>query len=306
MPFELAHEESLAENAVRLARTRLDRILGALAAIDDAPPSPEAVHESRRDLKKLRAMLRLARHTLGREVYRRENAAYRDAGRSLSGSRDAHVLLHTFDKLRPELVGSVPDEHLEAMHRSLFKDVRTAEKALGAAGFLAGLTTALAAARTRVEHWPQPTRQDGDSWHVPGRALAAAYRRGRRAMRRAEDHPAEADFHEWRKRVKHLAYHFRLLRPLSGGLFKAAGKNLDDLGDLLGNEHDLSVLAITLAREHPGLAESLATVTGHIDVRRRELQDAALNLGHHLYREKPRKFEQRLKRCWKQWRRGEG
>ena len=302
MSFELAGEESLAENAARLARTRLDRILGALASSGDQPPSPSAVHESRRDLKKLRALLRLARRPLGREIYRRENAAYRDLGRVLSSVRDARVLLHTFDKLRTELVGLLSDEHLEAMHRGLFRAVHAAEKTLGAGGRLPEATAALAAARERVEHWPQPGKK-ANPWRVLGEALCKTYRRGRRAMRRAMRHPAEGDFHEWRKQVKHLAYHLRLLRPLGGKPFKASGKDLSTLGDLLGNEHDLSVLAITLAREHRGLPEPLALITGHIEVYRRELQTAALALGHHVYHEESRRFEARLRRAWKAWRR---
>ncbi len=305
MSFELAREESLAENAARLARTRLDRILGALAVLDRAPPSPEAVHESRRDLKKLRALLRLARHTLGRDVYRQENAAYRDAARVLSVSRDAQVLRHTFDKLRSELVGVVPADILNALHRELADAVRAAEATLGPEGRLPAAISIVTAARERVEHWPQPGKA-AENWRKPGRGLAAVYRRGREAMHRANgDQPEEGDFHEWRKQVKHLAYHFRLLHPLWGEPFKGA-KKLHTLSDLLGNEHDLAVLAVTLLKTHPELGQTVATINGHIEIQRHELQQAALKLGRRLYKEKPRHFKQRLKRHWQDWRAEEG
>ena len=302
MSFELAREESLAENAARLARTRLDRVLGALAVLDDAPPSAEAVHESRRDLKKLRALLRLARASLGREVYRRENAAYRDAGRVLSAVRDAQVLRHTFDKLRGDLAGHVPAETLDAMAARLSEAIPPAEGTLGPHARLPEVTALLSAARERVEAWPQPGKAE-ESWRAPGRGLATVYRAGRRAMRRAAgEAAAEEDFHEWRKQVKHLAYHFRLLRPLWGQPFKAAGKELQTLSDLLGNEHDLAVLTLTLARNHPEQLSAVAVVANAVGVHRRELQHAALKVGRRLYREKPRHFKKRLKGYWKAWR----
>src|SRR5918995_6276046 len=58
-----------------------------------------AVHETRKSLKRLRATVRLARDELGDEVYRRENGAFRDAGRRLAGARDSQVLLETLDAL---------------------------------------------------------------------------------------------------------------------------------------------------------------------------------------------------------------
>ena len=303
MSFELAHEESLAENAARLARTRLDRILGALASLDEAPPSAEAVHESRRDLKKLRALLRLARESLGNGTYQQENAAYRDAGRVLSAVRDAGVLLHTFDKLRGELAGHVPAETLDRMQRGLTDAVRAAEKTLGPSERLPEVVGALTTARERTEHWPQPGKAD-DFWHAPDGGMVKTYRRGRKAMRRAARAEEEDDFHEWRKQVKHLAYQFRLLRPILGAKFKRKGKHLGELGDLLGNEHDLAVLALTLTRNHPEAVAAVGTMSRHIEVHRRELQHAALKLGARIYRRKPRRFEKHLKLHWKQWRQG--
>ena len=170
MSFELAREESLAENASRLARTRLDRILGALAAIADAPPTPDAVHESRRDLKKLRALLRLARASLGGEIYRRENAAYRDAGRVLSAVRDAGVLLHTFDKLRGELAGLVPADTLAAVQRGLLDAVAAAERTLGPGGQLPEVA------------WPRlssPPARGPNTGRSPGRPTTSGTRRTR-------------------------------------------------------------------------------------------------------------------------------
>ena len=57
------------------------------------------MHEARKDMKKLRALLRLARGELGEDTFRRENACFRDAGRELAGVRDADVMLDTLTSL---------------------------------------------------------------------------------------------------------------------------------------------------------------------------------------------------------------
>ena len=44
------------------------------------------MHEARKDMKKLRALLRLARGELGGQTYERENARFRDAARSWPGT----------------------------------------------------------------------------------------------------------------------------------------------------------------------------------------------------------------------------
>ena len=58
-----------------------------------------AVHETRKALKRLRALLRLIRPAIGDDAFRHENAQLRDIGLSLSGARDRHVLLETVNKL---------------------------------------------------------------------------------------------------------------------------------------------------------------------------------------------------------------
>ena len=58
-----------------------------------------AVHETRKALKRLRALLRLVRPAIGEDAFKRENAQLREIGLSLSGARDRHVLLETVNKL---------------------------------------------------------------------------------------------------------------------------------------------------------------------------------------------------------------
>ena len=61
-------------------------------------------------------------------------------------------------------------------------------------------------------------------------------------MERAYDKPEATAFHEWRKHVKDLGYQMQILRNLWPAVFKRVRGELDTLGDLLGKEHDLTVM----------------------------------------------------------------
>ncbi len=81
----------------RLAAEELDL---ALAELEDRENDPdEHVHEMRKCMKRLRAVALLARSALGDEVWRLENACYRDAALQLAGARDATALLEALEAL---------------------------------------------------------------------------------------------------------------------------------------------------------------------------------------------------------------
>ena len=63
-------------------------------------PSPELIHQARKDLKSLRATLRLARASMPDESFKRENVFFRDAGRSLSSARDRQVILEAIERIQ--------------------------------------------------------------------------------------------------------------------------------------------------------------------------------------------------------------
>src|SRR5947209_5639299 len=60
----------------RIALGQLDLAIDLLGA--DGVPDAKSVHEIRKALKRLRALVRVLRHELGEEAFSRENAALRD------------------------------------------------------------------------------------------------------------------------------------------------------------------------------------------------------------------------------------
>jgi CHAD domain-containing protein len=281
--YRLEPGESPLDGIGRIARGQLGLAIELLGHGGD---DGEAIHEARKALKRVRAALRLSRDHLGVDRYRQENVILRDAGRQLSGARDARVLLDTFD----ELAERHPDE-LSAPART---QLRTALDATAEAAGATDETSAsavvetLADARVRVATWPLP--EDGGP-----EALAAGferiYRRGRRALRTAEKETSVEHLHELRKRAKDLWHAAQLLRPTAPKRMKKLARRAHRLSDLLGDDHDLAVL-LDRSRAQPELLGSgeLAALSALVQRRQDRLRREALALGARLYRRKPRKL----------------
>jgi CHAD domain-containing protein len=280
--YRLKRDEPVPDGIARVARGRIDNALDELRGDTDSSPE-DAVHTARKDMKKLRALLRLVRGEIGDKVYRRETTAFRDAGRELAGLRDADVMLATLESLElPEKQAGPLRQALEA-HR-----IRTAaggrEQAAG------GAAAILTSARGRVADWPLDT--DGFAAFEEG--LERIYRQGRRNMRAARKEPTAENLHEWRKRTKDLWYHFALLEEAWPPVMEALADEAHELSDRLGDDHDLDVL-LEWARNHADAGPLVAAV----DERRLRLQADAFDYGTRLYADKPGVFVGRIGRWWK-------
>jgi CHAD domain-containing protein len=280
--YRLESKESLPEGLARVARGRLDHAIDELHGKTDST-AEEAVHEARKDLKKLRALLRLVRDELGESGFARENRCFRDAGRELAAARDSDVMLDTLKALDlPAGFGWDLRKAIQA-HRA-----RNGEGGRNAAA--AGVVAMLREARGRVGDWPL----EHDSFGALHGGLKRTYRRGRRDFKAVQANPSVESLHEWRKRVKDLWYHHTLLRPLWPPVMQAVGDEAHELADRLGDDHDLAVLADWI-REHTDAGPEFFDA---VDRRRAELQADAMTLGARLYADKPSAYVRRLRRLW--------
>ena len=116
--FRLGDGERAPDGLRRIARGQLEMSIERLEGDTDEDLGT-AVHETRKGLKRLRATVRLGRDELGDEAYRRENVAFRDAGRRLGGARDSRVLLETFGALADRYPNEAPPERFERFRRTL-------------------------------------------------------------------------------------------------------------------------------------------------------------------------------------------
>ena len=277
--YRLQRDETVPDGVRHVALGRIDNALDELHGRTDSSPEV-AVHSARKDMKRLRALLRLVRGEIGDGVYRRESSTFRDAGRELAGVRDADVMIATLDSLPVTDVGPLR-QALEA-HR-----IRTAGGGRDQAA--AAAIEILEAARGRVSDWPLAT--DGFGAFEGG--LRRIYRQGRRNLRAARKQPTAENMHEWRKRTKDLWYHVALLEEAWPPVMRALGDEAHELSDRLGDDHDLAVL-LEWAEEHAH-AEAIEE---RVQEGRTRLQADAFAYGARLYADKPNVFVARVERWW--------
>jgi CHAD domain-containing protein len=293
--FQL-HDDRIVDGVRRIVNEQIGEAVADLRGETDGTRDA-AVHETRKRCKRLRALLRLVRDQLGASVYRRENTALRDASRLLAPVRDAQVLVNTLDATIGDADGELDAPALAQTRRALkAAHGRLRQQVIYRGTAVEQTIGALAAVQERSLDWPLGDLQfDGLR---PG--LERVYRQGRRAMAEAYDDPTPERFHEWRKRVKYLWHHLELLEPAWPGLLEALADETHDLSDLLGDEHDCTVLGERV-RERPDLIadQDMARVlTATLDERRQRLRAAARPLGAKLYAETPERFGARIASYW--------
>ena len=282
----------------RLALEQIDRATWQLT--DPPAGRDKGVHEARKCFKKVRAVLRLVRDEVGERVYRRENVCFRDAGRLLAPVRETAVLIETYDKIEQRFAPQLAPNSFNEVRNELVELYQaTCHRVLDQEDSVDQVLETLQLARQRVADWP--IESDGFGAFYGG--LRRVYRRGRNRLRDAFAVPSEERFHEWRKRVKYLWYHTRILKVTWPVRFTAHANELSQLADWLGDKHDLAEFR-DLVQNRPEMfadKSELQVLLALIDYWRHELEALARPVGQRIYVERPRAFVDRLAAYWQIW-----
>jgi CHAD domain-containing protein len=293
--FALLEGEPLAVGLRRAALEQADLAI-AMLAVNGASPDEHAIHETRKAIKRLRAVVRLLRDALGEEAFARENAGLQAVAASLSGARDATVMLNTLDALLERHPRARRRRGVGKLRRRLATHRRGARASAGDPGTRANAAVELRAFRMRAAGWELHERK---RMRLVEPGLQRIYAQGRRrgAKLRRRKRRSDAALHDWRKRVKDLRYASEVLQRASVGvkakrLCRTAAR-ADELGELLGEDHDLALLAVLIGGKRSGAKLPRATrkrLLKLIARRRRALQRRAMRLGERLYKQPPKRF----------------
>ena len=207
MSYRLKFDERVDKLWRRIVHEQIDT---ALALLAEGKNVPVAVHETRKSMKRVRALLKLLRTGLSREDYKKENSRFGDIARHLSDARDAEVLALTALQIAEVTTGKTRAAALE-----MAKEARATAQAHAGDGAGKKSTSArpghrlpeqavgkaikaLKAAKKTVDD----VELRSTSFAVVREGLATSYRRGRRAMKRSYESNHDEEFHEWRKWVQ--------------------------------------------------------------------------------------------------------
>lgn len=252
MSYRLILEEGLGDGVRRVVR---EQLASAGVLLSGQKDRNTAVHESRKAFKKIRAVLRLVRPGFHRDVFKRENRACRDVGRLLAPLREAAVRLRT-----AATIG------VTELSNELERDLENAWAVANELGRIQAVIARIDEISNRLPSWPQALDTE---------QLRAGFDRvfadGGADLRRVLSEPTGEHFHEWRKQVKYLWCHVRLLMAYRPELLRPLVTDLVALSNLLGDEHDLADLEARVGDRY------------FITARRIALQSQASQLGRTIY-----------------------
>src|SRR5262249_7647936 len=192
-------------------------------------------------VKKIRAILRLIRNSLGK-TYKVEDTTYRDVGRKLSKVRDSAAMLESIDRLLEHFGDQLAADAFDSIRTPLRQAETRRPQARQQA--MTDAAKSLREARKRVKKWPTI----GHHQSLSG-GMKRVFKNGRTNFDTAYNEPSVETFHEWRKQVKHLLYQTRVLRPLWGKMMKAWESELKTLGEYLSEDHDLALLRVKVSKQ---------------------------------------------------------
>ena len=298
MAFRFQRTETVADEVRRIVDQQIGR---ALAEIDDRRlSSSEAIHQVRKRCKKIRSVLRLVRPSFAGD-FKFENRFFRDLARELSSQRDATVLVETCAGLRKEANNGTSKRAFDELTRCLERDRQDAfDNAGDATAKLARAGSLLESARERVASW----ELNSEGFDALREGLMKGRSRARKRLRAAAKDGGDEAFHEWRKRAKDQLYQTKLLRRLWPAVFSATLKQTSELSDLLGEDHDLSLLERVVESNRDAFKRrgDVRVVTDLIARRRDTLRRRAFRIGERLNVEKPKRLARRYRGYWNVWR----
>jgi CHAD domain-containing protein len=265
------------EHAVIAARA-------AAARADEG--STSAVHESRKALRRARAVLAMIEGALPRSERRAVRAALQEARRSLSAVRDHAVA--------PEALGALELGDAERQTaRRVLDNAAEAIPALAEIKQLLGEAAARAGAQVEALAAALPPELP---WDIVAAGIAGTYRRARRARKRAKR--SRSWFHAWRRRSKELVYQLDFVAAHAGARTLAIRADLEAATDRLGAAVDLVMLREFVATYAQGVpADDVERLSDELDRQLAQQMKEARRAGREAFRPRPRRLLRRLTRA---------
>ena len=293
MAFRLKQGGSISSDIRRIVLRQLELAISELHAVGD-PQSDEAVHDARRRVKKIRAIIRLVRPSLDKEA-QEVDRDLSTVSRLLAPVADGQGVIETLDELARRYGDAIPKSTLQAARDGVLRNSQRADHDAESHGVIKLAASTLRGERKRIKHW----RVDADGFRAVARGLEDSYRRARHMMIMAWSRPKPSHFHSWRRHVKDHWFHIRLLEGRCGYHLVSYERRVEALDGVLGEYHNTILLRDLLLTQgslsRPEAARCLRIVARY----QRLLRRHAEILGVRLFTERPRRFVRRVRRLWR-------
>lgn len=292
MPYQFKADQPVDDEVRRIAGKQLTLALEHLGAIGSLKKDA-ALHAARRHVKKVRALIRLVRPSLGGS-YARSNKALRRVNRLLSPIADGEAVLGTLARLKDRSALKLSTA-MAALRDALLERRATIDRRAKADLVLQSCTSVLKTEQARIAAW----RLNRRGRRAITGGLRKTIRTGRRAMARAMARPTVDNYHSWRRRTKEHWFQLRLLERRCGGDLVARQQLLERLDGYLGEYHNCALLQAALTTEAKLGRLDTARVLRALRRYQAELRAEAARVAADIYSESPRRFIVRVERAWR-------
>ncbi len=255
------------------------------------------VHQSRKSIKRIRAILKLIRDETGYSFYFRENRFFRDLSRKMSPARDFTVLLETLNHVEKKYSGKLDESEFRLLRKHLHAGMEAQFRALyGARGGFSEIAGEIGAALQRISS----TISLRNDFVSIGSGMRRIYRRARNHLHHMDREPCMETLHEYRKNCRYLQYQVELIRPIYPELLKAYSSSMDRHTETLGKIRDYHRFETYLVNETPDLLTGPDRDTFLESVRqmRSKATEGVFKHAELLFAEKPLAFIKRIRFYW--------
>lgn len=296
MPFKLLLSE---ETSPALRRIMLEQLAKTRREISASQNLQNGVHEARKCLKRMRALLRLIRPIIGDELYRTENRNYREIARKLARPREAGALLEAVDRFEKREDFARFRPFLAKTKALILKEKYSSESELEVV-VLGAIIEQLDEATLLWREISLPASNFKDL----AQGFAVSYERGQVSLKKAMRKNRSPYWHEWRKDVQKTWHHLQIFMLIWPEDITPRLQLAKDISKLLGAEHDLAELR-RFIKAHKGEFKKQADIKSlrkpfamALSGLQRDLCTHAIERGRRLYAFEPHSLANAMAVYW--------
>jgi CHAD domain-containing protein len=255
-----------------------------------------SIHEARKNIKKIRSILRLVRHEIGEEIYHELNTFYRESGQQVAQLRDDTSIIELLEGSKKRIKSG-------DLQLAIQKSIRLTKKKRETEfiEFHKNKTDIqLSKAFDEKAKVLSRLQISGNPEIFIMKSLNKIYINTTKRMKLAEAEGTNEAYHNWRKQVKYLMFQMMLLKNAWPNFFNAYIIELGNLQKLLGNLHDLDILNSLVVKGDllPLNKNQKGILLKYIYPRRASLKKQVHTIGNLLFTESSPAFSKRLLGIW--------
>jgi len=248
------------------------------------------IHDLRKNVKNLRALLNLLRKETGEQFFKKNNFTLRDINRRSAAVRNYSALIKLIQSISEKNEDTVFKELFNLLLLRLQSDFEEIRR-------ITIYNTLFNYYETQLEKYKSHLKNldiNESRFGSVKAGLTRIYSEANISMESSIVNPREETFHEWRKNSKELYYCCSILTPLWKPVLNSFTKEVKLLSDMLGELHDFYELThyIQSLIDNP---YDFSNIYGLIEIKQAGLINNIISLGKRIFAESDVQFSERIK-----------